>query len=134
VEDISALVKYLRSIGKQKIVLFGHSTGCQVGTHRLMLEAEIGVSADKVNQDCMEYSDYDKHNNTPVDGFIVQAPVSDREAIAVAAPGYEKSINYAAKMISEGRAQDCVPRAYVPDALGAQAISAYRLHSLFAKG
>lgn len=82
----------------------------------------------------MEYSDYDKHNNSPVDGFIVQAPVSDREAIAVAAPGYEKSIDYAAKMISEGRAQDCVPRAYVPDALGARAISAYRLHSLFAKG
>lgn len=30
VEDISALVKYLRSIGREKIVLFGHSTGCQV--------------------------------------------------------------------------------------------------------
>lgn len=30
VADISALVKYLRSIGKQKIVLLGHSTGCQV--------------------------------------------------------------------------------------------------------
>lgn len=31
VEDISALVKYLRGLGKQKIILFGHSTGCQVG-------------------------------------------------------------------------------------------------------
>lgn len=30
VEDISALVKYLRGRGKEKIVLFGHSTGCQV--------------------------------------------------------------------------------------------------------
>lgn len=30
VEDISALVKYLRGLGKQKIILFGHSTGCQV--------------------------------------------------------------------------------------------------------
>lgn len=30
VEDISAVVKYLRSIGKEKIVLMGHSTGCQV--------------------------------------------------------------------------------------------------------
>lgn len=30
VDDTSSLVKYLRSIGKQKIVLFGHSTGCQV--------------------------------------------------------------------------------------------------------
>lgn len=30
VADISALVKYLRSIGREKIVLLGHSTGCQV--------------------------------------------------------------------------------------------------------
>lgn len=30
VEDISSLVAYLRGRGKQKIVLFGHSTGCQV--------------------------------------------------------------------------------------------------------
>lgn len=30
VQDISALVKYLRSIGRDKIILFGHSTGCQV--------------------------------------------------------------------------------------------------------
>lgn len=29
VEDISALVTYLRSIGREKVVLFGHSTGCQ---------------------------------------------------------------------------------------------------------
>ena len=30
VADISALVKYLRTLGREKIVLFGHSTGCQV--------------------------------------------------------------------------------------------------------
>lgn len=30
VEDISAVVKYLRSIGKETIILMGHSTGCQV--------------------------------------------------------------------------------------------------------
>lgn len=30
VADISALVKYLRGLGKEKIVLSGHSTGCQV--------------------------------------------------------------------------------------------------------
>lgn len=33
VEDISALVKYLRTLGRDKIVLFGHSTGCQVPRH-----------------------------------------------------------------------------------------------------
>lgn len=30
VQDISALVKHLRQKGKKKIVLMGHSTGCQV--------------------------------------------------------------------------------------------------------
>lgn len=30
VEDISSLVKYLRSIGREKVVLMGHSTGTQV--------------------------------------------------------------------------------------------------------
>lgn len=30
VADMAALVKYLRSIGKERVVLLGHSTGCQV--------------------------------------------------------------------------------------------------------
>ena len=30
VADISALVGYLKELGRKKIVLFGHSTGCQV--------------------------------------------------------------------------------------------------------
>lgn len=30
VEDISAAVKYLRGIGKENVVVMGHSTGCQV--------------------------------------------------------------------------------------------------------
>jgi pimeloyl-ACP methyl ester carboxylesterase len=41
VGDISALVKYLRDIGKEKIVLFGHSTGCQVELVPLQLFAKL---------------------------------------------------------------------------------------------
>jgi pimeloyl-ACP methyl ester carboxylesterase len=33
VRDITALVKYLRGLGKKRIVLMGHSTGCQVRVH-----------------------------------------------------------------------------------------------------
>ena len=36
VEDISALIKYLRGRGKERIVLFGHSTGCQVCSLTIM--------------------------------------------------------------------------------------------------
>lgn len=68
VNDISKIIKYLRSpIGgnRKKIILVGHSTGCQ---------------------DTMEYiskfsyqSDFDI--SLAVDGGVLQAPVSDREAM-----------------------------------------------------
>ncbi|KND92338.1 hypothetical protein TOPH_03102 [Tolypocladium ophioglossoides CBS 100239] len=112
VDDISALVKYLRTLSREKIVLFGHSTGCQ---------------------DCMEYTHYAKHHNLPVDGFILQAPVSDRESLEIVFPDYQASLDLAAKWISEGRANDCLPNNMVPGVLGAP-ISAYRLQSLCAKG
>ncbi|UNI21360.1 hypothetical protein JDV02_007356 [Purpureocillium takamizusanense] len=112
VEGISALVKYLRSIGRKKIVLFGHSTGCQ---------------------DCMEYTDYARHNNEPVDGFVLQAPVSDREGLESVYSDYQASIDLASQRIAEGRANDCLPSDKVPPML-AVPMTAYRLHSLCAKG
>ncbi|KAM0197061.1 hypothetical protein ACHAPA_002549 [Fusarium lateritium] len=112
VQDISALVKYLRGIGKEKIVLFGSSTGCQ---------------------DCIEYANYEKHNNEPVDGFIMQGPVSDRETLELIFPDPQPSLDLAAKMISEGNGGDCMPFAMIPAALGAP-ISAYRFQSLTIKG
>ncbi|KAJ4264921.1 hypothetical protein NW762_005164 [Fusarium torreyae] len=112
VEDISALVKYLRGIGKEKIVLFGSSTGCQ---------------------DCIEYSNYAKHNNEPVDGFILQSPVSDRESLDLVFPNPQPSLDLAAKMISEGKGGDCMPFDKIPAVLGAP-ISASRFQSLASKG
>ncbi|KAG6006624.1 hypothetical protein E4U21_006846 [Claviceps maximensis] len=111
VEDIAALVKYLRGLGKEKIVLFGHSTGCQ---------------------DCIEYADYNKHRNPPVDGFIMQGPISDREAMNYIFPSYRDSLDLADEWIAKGRAHDCLPRDKVPQDLGAP-ISAYRFRSLVAK-
>ncbi|EWZ95187.1 hypothetical protein BFJ70_g13831 [Fusarium oxysporum] len=112
VEDISALVKYLRGIGKEKIVLFGSSTGCQ---------------------DCIEYANYAKHNNEPVDGFVMQGPVSDRETLDLIFPDPQPSLDLAAKMISEGKGGDCMPFDMIPAVLGAP-ISAYRFQSLASKG
>ncbi|KAG6033950.1 hypothetical protein E4U41_006759 [Claviceps citrina] len=111
VEDIAALVKYLRGLGKEKIVLFGHSTGCQ---------------------DCIEYADYVKHSNPPVDGFVMQGPISDREAMDDIFPGYRDSLDLANQWIAEGRAHDCLPRDKVPQDLGAP-MTAYRFKSLVAK-
>ncbi|RFU74821.1 esterase lipase superfamily [Trichoderma arundinaceum] len=112
VADISALVKYLRSIGKDKIVLFGHSTGCQ---------------------DCAEYTNYTKHGSSPVDGFILQAPISDREAFKLEFPDTDRSVQIAEQMIAEGKADHIAPKEVIPPSLG-PAVSAYRLRSLLAKG
>jgi len=57
--DIDSFVKYLRSLGKKRILLMGLSTGCQ---------------------DCMEYSNREKYpDSSPVDGYVLLAPVSDRK-------------------------------------------------------
>ncbi|RCI16679.1 hypothetical protein L249_2960 [Ophiocordyceps polyrhachis-furcata BCC 54312] len=109
IEDIAALVKHLRHLGREKIVLFGHSTGCQ---------------------DCMQYAHSD---SPPVDGFILQAPVSDRESLDLFSPDYQTTLDLASNWIAQGKADDCLPRSMVPSTLGAP-VSAYRLHSLWAKG
>ncbi|ATY67430.1 hypothetical protein A9K55_000059 [Cordyceps militaris] len=112
VEDISALVKYLRSIGREKVVLFGHSTGCQ---------------------DCMEYADYEKHASSPVDGFIIQAPVSDREALKKDFPNYQELLDVSEQMIADGQEREYVSAKLIPAGFNVP-ITAYRLHSLLAKG
>ncbi|EHL00896.1 putative UPF0613 protein PB24D3.06c [Glarea lozoyensis 74030] len=61
VEELSDCVSYFRSIKPGKIVLMGHSTGCQ---------------------DVLEYLTGPGHENRkPIDGGLIQAAVSDREAI-----------------------------------------------------
>jgi pimeloyl-ACP methyl ester carboxylesterase len=58
--EISKCISYFRGIKTGKVVLMGHSTGCQ---------------------DVMEYLTGEGHETRqPVDGGILQAPVSDREA------------------------------------------------------
>lgn len=86
-----------------------------------------------VGQGCMEYANYGKHQNEPVDGFILQAPVSDREGLAPVCPDMDDAIEYATKMIAEGKSDQLVPKDNVPSMVGAP-ITAYRLHSLLAKG
>ncbi|EHK21091.1 uncharacterized protein TRIVIDRAFT_51661 [Trichoderma virens Gv29-8] len=112
VADISTFVKYLRSISKDKVVLFGHSTGCQ---------------------DCAEYTNYAKHGSSPVGGFILHAPISDREAFKLEFPDTDKSVQVAERMIAEGKADHIAPKEIIPPSLG-PAVSAYRLRSLLAKG
>lgn len=81
----------------------------------------------------MEYTNYVKHSNPPVDGFIMQGAVSDREAMEVIFPSYKESIELADQWIAAGRAGDCLPNDKVPQLIAAP-MSAYRFRSLAAKG
>lgn len=115
VADLSALVRHLRSaLGRQRVVLLGHSTGCQ---------------------DCMEYTDYAKHGAEPVDGFILQGAVSDREAFGPLVPKeeLEASVAKAAELVRSGREDTIMPKNMITEMLGAP-ITAYRYHSLLAPG
>ncbi|KAF4503880.1 hypothetical protein G6O67_008816 [Ophiocordyceps sinensis] len=114
VYHISALVKHLRVQGRRKIVLFGHSLGCQ---------------------GCMAYTDYASHLTAPVDGFILLGPISTRESLPLLFwPDHQANIDLAAEWISQGKAADCLPNEVLPRGLFGVPMSAYRLHSLFAKG
>ncbi|CCC10598.1 hypothetical protein SMACR_12611 [Sordaria macrospora] len=126
VKEISALVKYLRhrkTFRVDRIVLMGHSTGCQDAMYYATHGAEMGLEK--------------------IDAFILQGPVSDREAILAvfeeASPGkgqarMDLSVRVAQKMMSEGTAHDCMPREWLPKEFWTSPVSAYRWNSLASFG
>ena len=83
----------------------------------------------------MEYADATKYSNEPVDGFILQATVSDREAIRplVSKEAYEEGIEYASNLIKSGKENEIMPRSKLPKEFDTP-ISAYRWFSLAGRG
>jgi len=112
--DISSLVTYLRTLGKTKIVLLGHSTGCQ---------------------DCLEYTDRAKYpSRAAVDGYILLAPVSDREMAGLFIPEevLEGSVTAARGLIDAGKGEEVMGKGSVPEIFHSP-VTAYRWWSLAAK-
>ncbi|KKF95411.1 hypothetical protein CFO_g2233 [Ceratocystis platani] len=124
IEDISALVEYLRKLGREKIVLLGHSTGCQ---------------------DIIKYSML-KDKVPSVDGFILQGPISDREAFEHVLvkrdemDSYHKALEYAklAAHDAQYRAGDDIlgwmPRWFMPEVIRNTPFTISRFHSLLNVG
>ncbi|WPH01118.1 Hypothetical protein R9X50_00395300 [Acrodontium crateriforme] len=108
-EDIAAIVSYLKEKRPGgKVVIMGHSTGCQ---------------------DCMEYTVGPKTAKYPsVDGVILQAGVSDREALAVELPEtlLHEANQTALKMCREGKDKEAMPTRFVRPVFGSIAITARR--------
>lgn len=102
----------------------GHSTGCQDTMHYLLT----------------------KHFDTPIDGAVLQAPCSDREAISgeghVRVANLAKEVHDATfpdgltpkeRMKKEGTFWDCMPREMAKE-LGLECLTYYRAWSLLCVG
>lgn len=138
-EEIALAVMFLRSKGKDKIILMGHSTG---------------------SQDVMEYLSYPggcaaRGQGAKIDGAILQGPVSDREAFEGMEAGdhrkqLEEKLVLATSLLKEGKGSQLLPRDIPvqrrPEAGGSKEqlgnvdavydspMTAYRFWSLYAKG
>lgn len=116
VAELAKVVEYFKTHRKgSKLVLMGHSTGCQDGMHYVGTAAVQGFAGSKA-----------------VDGVILQAPVSDREALVrdVPAEVYERANKLAAEWVSDGRAEDCLPLAVTQHFFDMCPVSARRWLSL----
>ncbi|KAK4135866.1 hypothetical protein BT67DRAFT_377103, partial [Trichocladium antarcticum] len=85
--------------------------------------------------DCLEYTNRDKYQTPLVDGYILQSPVSDREAALMFMPAeyLSKTIEVARDMIAKGLKDDAMPKALIPPIFETP-ITAYRWHSLAEMG
>lgn len=108
-EEMAKIVAYFKAQRPGgKIVIMGHSTGCQ---------------------DCMEYVVGAKAEQRPaVDGVILQAPVSDREALVNHLPNafMHEANQLALKMCREGHDKDAIPNRLTKPVFGRVAITARR--------
>ncbi|KAK7719467.1 hypothetical protein SLS57_005665 [Botryosphaeria dothidea] len=116
-DELARLVAYFRSIRPAaKIVLMGHSTGCQDAIE--YVSAPANPSAAK--------------QRAPLDGVILQAPVSDREAMveALGWEGFHKINAAAQKFVDEGRGEDILSFALTAPIFQKTPVSARRWLSL----
>ncbi|KAF2166496.1 hypothetical protein M409DRAFT_23133 [Zasmidium cellare ATCC 36951] len=108
-EDMASIISHLKERRPGgKVVIMGHSTGCQ---------------------DCMEYTVGTGADKRPsVDGVILQAPVSDREALENELPqAFKHEVDQLAlKMCQEGQDKDAMPNRLTGPVFGRVAISARR--------
>lgn len=115
--ELAACVQYFRRLlgergkGEGRVVLMGHSTGCQD-----VMEYLVGPGAEQRPQ---------------VQGAILQAGISDREAMLewLGSDVYNHSVQVAREWVAEGRGEDVLPLSVTGDVFGAPA-SARRWLSL----
>ena len=119
-QDLSEAITYFRGLAAQrnadspaKIILLGHSTGCQDAIHYL-----VGPwKAASISTEVIE--------RPRLDGVVLQAGISDREGIGgVLSPQEaQRSLDVAEAMIKDGRGHDHMPISATKGFPGAQPIA-----------
>ncbi|KAF3081832.1 hypothetical protein TWF569_000849 [Orbilia oligospora] len=113
-KEIALCISYFKiQLSRPKVVVLGHSTGCQDIMHYL---CRLEVSQQAHGQ---------------LDGAILQAPVSDREALAMmmGKETYERSWKHAQRLVKSGRGGDIMPAQITKEVFEAPC-SAFRWYSL----
>ncbi|KAK0646509.1 hypothetical protein B0T16DRAFT_458422 [Cercophora newfieldiana] len=116
VRDVAALVRYLKDKeGRERVVVMGHSTGCQ---------------------DCLEYASRTGGDVMEVDGYVLQGPVSDREAIGLGVGEGELKggLEVAEGLVKSGKGGEVLSRGLLPEEWRGSPVTAYRWWSLAGVG
>ena len=125
--EISRCVAYFRTIRPNgKIVLMGHSTGCQD-----IMEFLTGSKNEAISTQPSSLSSATPVIWPNIDGAILQAPVSDREDLVrdLSPAKYESSVKLAQDWMDQGRGDDILPASATDNYYGAP-VSARRWLSL----
>lgn len=117
-QDIEELEKAVRFFREKrpggKVVIMGHSTGCQDGIHYVVSPTKAGSEA-----------------RAPVDGLILQAPVSDKEALQRGdSSEYDAANKLALEWTAAGKEDDCLPLGVTGSLVGPCPLTARRWLSL----
>lgn len=132
VEQIGMCVEYIRKYKREthgngndigKVVLMGHSTGSQDVLHYLTapnpLQSPTGPGPKLKGR-----------TRTPIDGAIMQAPVSDREGLGISPEDIEKYRQLAGSMSTEPGSDELMPLSTTKPLFGNAPVSVRRFLSL----
>lgn len=136
VKEIASVVRYLKTkLRKRKVVLMGHSTGCQdcVAYLHQLARQERRRRDPQGKEEEEEKEEQKNEDEIPeVDAIILQGPVSDREAfgMCMSEQDLEEARNLARRMIDEGKEDEYMPRDKLPADMRNTPVTAYRWYSL----
>jgi hypothetical protein len=83
----------------------------------------------------MEYlTGEDSQQRAKIDGAILQAGISDREALVAMDPGLPEALDVAKGLIDAGKGEDIISSKYTLHLYGPTPVTARRFYSLSAKG